>query len=179
MTAPVSSETINEPRRPARIIVIILTTLLVIVIGLVGLWWFAGWRAARDRANWKGPALQRLAALSVTNEEIIQELGELKATSQPSFGFGWAGDRVLLMTNGEYIVFAFRHGANNGFVDHLFLGHGSNGKWLYSTYHFCNQMAGVSSEDPPGSIAEFEKRYAALEFDGTSDECLKHTWPPK
>ena len=50
------------------------------------------------------------------------------------------------MTNGEYIVYAYRHGANNGFVDHLFLGHGSDGRWLYSTYHFCNSK--VRYEEP-------------------------------
>jgi len=82
------------------------------------------------------------------------------------------------MTNSEYIIYAFRHGANNGFVDHLFLGHCSDGRWLYSTYHFCTMMAAVRGDEPPGSIAEFETRYSVREFDGNSDQCLKHTWPP-
>jgi len=30
------------------------------------------------------------------------------------------------MTNGEFLVFAFHHGFNNGFVDHLFLAHGTD-----------------------------------------------------
>ncbi len=64
------------------------------------------------------------------------------------------------MTNGEYIVYDYWHGANNGFVDHLFLGHSSDGRWLYSTYHFCNHMAMVVGDEPPGSNAEFAKRYA-------------------
>jgi hypothetical protein len=82
------------------------------------------------------------------------------------------------MTNGEYIIYAFWHGANSGFVDHLFLGHCSDGRWLYSTYHFCTHMAGADA-DPPGSINEFETTYWAREFDGKSDVCLKHTWPPR
>ena len=86
-------------------------------------------------------------------------------------------DQVLLMTNGEFVIYASRHGANNGFVDHLFLGHCSDGRWLYSTFHFCNSMAMIRGEDPPGSIAEFAKRYSAREFDGKSDKCLQHTWP--
>ena len=73
------------------------------------------------------------------------------------------------------LVYASRHGFNNGVVDHLFLAHGSDGRWYYSTYHFCNRVAGVISDDPPGSIAEFLSRYAAREFDGKSDVCLQHT----
>ena len=79
------------------------------------------------------------------------------------------------MTNGEYIIYASRHGRNSGF-DHLFLGHGSDGRWLYSSYHFCNSMTMLNSDDDPGSITEFVKRYSAREFDGKSDECLQRTW---
>jgi hypothetical protein len=57
----------------------------------------------------------------------------------------------------------------------LFLGHGSDGRWFYSSFHFCNYMAMVSGEDAPGGIAEFTNRYAVRQFDGQSDECLKHT----
>src|SRR4051794_36169934 len=39
------------------------------------------------------------------------------------------------MTNGEFLVYSFRHGFNSGFVDYVFLAHGSNGRWYYSTYH--------------------------------------------
>jgi hypothetical protein len=152
---------------------------LLIFASLSGLWWLAKQKAERERAQWKGPTLERLAGLSVTNEEIRRELDELKAGPKPNINMGWTDDQVLLMTNGEYIIFAFRHGANNGFVDHLFLGHGSDGRWLYSTYHFCNRMAAVGADEPPGSIAEFAKKYSVREFDGKSDECLQHTWPLK
>jgi len=89
------------------------------------------------------------------------------------------GERVLLMTNDEYLVYASRHGFNSGFVDHLFLARGSDGRWYYSTYHFCNGMVAAMSDDPPGSIAEFARTYSAREFDGKSDVCLQHTWPEK
>ncbi len=42
----------------------------------------------------------------------------------------------------------------------LFLEHSSSGRWLYSTYHFCNYMAMLAGDEPPGSNAEFAKRYA-------------------
>ena len=173
------SEKPDQPRRGIRILFVSLAILLVLVGLLGGAWWVAKQRAAHARAQWKGPTLERLVGLSITNEDIRRELDELKAGPKPNMDFGWTHDQVLLMTNGEYLIYAFRHGANNGFVDHLFLGHGSDGRWLYSTYHFCNMMAGVRVDDPPGSIAEFAERYSAREFDGKSDACLQHTWPPK
>ena len=114
-----------------------LTILSLIVVALAGVWWFAKSRAARERAQWKGPILERLAALTITNETVRQELEALKAGPTSNMHLGWTHDNVLLMTNGEYIVYAYRHGRNSGFVDHLFLGRGSDGRWLYSTFHFC------------------------------------------
>lgn len=177
MNAPASSETPVPPKRVTRLVVVVPTILLMIVVSLAAVWWLAKQKAARERAQWKGPTLERLAGLSVTNEQIRTELDQIKNPT-PGLNFGWAHEHVLLMTNGEYIIYASRHGANNGFVDHLFLGHGSDGRWLYSTYHFCGSMAGTSGDDPPGSIAEFAKRYSVREFDGKSDECLQYTWPP-
>jgi hypothetical protein len=153
--------------------------LLLLVGSAAGVWWAAKVRAARARAQWKGQAVQRLVGLSMSNEEVHVELEQLKAEPHGSPNFRWTSDHVLMMTNGEYIIYASRHGANSGFVDHLFLGHGSDGRWLYSTYHFCNSMCGVLGEDPPGSITEFAGRFFAREFDGRSDECLQHTWPVK
>jgi hypothetical protein len=143
--------------------------------------WIAGCRPVvkhkyeHARKVWKDDALIQIAKTSMTNEEVLTEIDQIKHPT-PSLNFGWTHDHVLLMTNDQFLVYAFRHGFNNGFVDHLFLARGSDGRWYYSTYHFCNQMAGADA-DPPGSIAEFATKYAAREFDGKSDECLNHTWP--
>lgn len=147
-------------------------------VGLAcGVFWRFHWRQEHARAVWKTATLERLAGLTGADEGISRELDELKAPARTGEYPHWTGEHVLLMTNGEYIIYAFWHGSNRGFVDHLFLGHGSDGRWLYSTYHFCNSMVGANA-DPPGSIKEFEKTYWAHAFDGKSDECLNHTWPP-
>ena len=154
-----------------------LAVIFFVVALPVGIYRGCQWRFYHVRAAWKVTALQRLAGLSITNESIRRELVELKGSSQSKQQL-WAGDQVILMTNGEYVIYAFWHGANNGFVDHLFLGHGSDGRWLYSTYHFCNGMAGVEP-DQPASINDFMRLYGVREFDGKSDVCLRHTWPVK
>lgn len=159
---------------------IIWISIPVVLVGLVfGGWSVTRYKHERARAAWKTPALERLAGLTLTNVDIGRELETLKAGRGAGAHQEWAGDRVLLMTNDEYLVYAFRHGFDNGFVDHLFLAQGSDGRWYYSTYHFCSSMAGVRFDDPPGSIAAFASRYAAREFDGKSDVCLQHTWPEK
>jgi len=115
--------------------------------------------------------------LCFTNVEIKREIDSLKLSIVFPDQQLWTGDQVLLMTNGECMVYEFYHGFNNGFIDHLFLAHGTDGCWYYSTYHFCNHMCGVMGDDPPGSLAEFAKTYSVRKFDGMSDVCLQHTWP--
>jgi hypothetical protein len=160
-----------------RKIIFAISVLVLLAGGVFGMWWLAKQKAAHERSRWKGPALERLASLTTTNETVQEEIADLMAGPTPNIDRGWIHDHVLLMTNGEHIVYAYRHGANNGFVDHLFLGRGSDGRWLYSSFHFCNSMAMISGENPPGSIVEFAERYAVREFDGRSDDCLQRTWP--
>jgi len=179
MRAPAQIGKPSQSGAVSRKAIVWLAIALVIIVSAVGVLWAAQTKFERARTVWKTATLPRLTALSFTNEEIRQEFDALKAGPTPNMDWSWAHDHVLLMTNGEHLIYAFRHGFNNGSVDHLFLARGSDGRWLYSTYHFCNQMAGVRSDDPPGSIAEFAKRYSAREFDGKSDECLKKTWPLK
>jgi hypothetical protein len=152
---------------------------VVLVCLVVGLWSLTRYKHQRARAAWKTATLERLGGLSFTNGDIMGELETLKASRGAGDRQQWTGERVLVMRNDEFLVFASRHGFNSGFVDHLFLAHGSDGRWYYSTYHFCNGMVGVISDDPPSSIAEFARAYSAREFDGKSDECLQHTWPEK
>src|SRR4051812_24623791 len=102
----------------------------------------------RERTAWKTQVISHWQTGAEDSGEIEKEVETLQrtvVTQNPR----WAGNRVLLMRDGEYLVYAFRHAPNNGLIDHLFLAHGSDGGWYYSTYHFCNQMAAVMADDPP------------------------------
>jgi hypothetical protein len=87
------------------------------------------------------------------------------------------------MTNGEYLVYAHIDAKEDGRIHDIFIARGSDGKWYYSTFHFCIGMVTLAAEvlGPGwnGSISEFATAYSAHEFDGHSDECLKKTWPFK
>jgi hypothetical protein len=157
-------------------LLVLLSVFLLIAALLVGWYEILRFNSMRARRTWKTSTLQKLGHTRIENEDIRTEIDQIKNPT-PNLNFGWAHDHVILMTNGEYLVYEFWHGFNSGTVDHLFLAHGTDGKWYYSTYHFCSHMAGILGDDPAGSISEFAKRYSVREFDGKSDECLKHTWP--
>lgn len=170
MVAPHQSRVVNRK-------LLIWLAMPFLIVGLIaGCRETVKYRYERARKVWKDEALTQIANTSLTNSEILTEIDQIKHPTS-DLNFGWANEHVISMTNGEYLVYAFYHGFNNGFVDHLFLARGSDGRWYYSTYHFCNEMAAVRGDDPPGSIAEFAKRYSVREFDGKSAVCLQHTWP--
>ena len=173
---PMLSKTSGKPRRRFRIAAVLLAAMIVIVAVLVGGWWFAKQKVTRERSDWKITTLERLAERMTADAVIGRELEQLRAVPSPNIDFGWAHDNVLLMANGEYIIFAFWHSPYRGFVGDLFLGHTADGRWLYSSYHFCHRMAAVRGDAPPKSIADFEARYFVREFDGQSDDCLHETW---
>ena len=158
------------------------------------LWWLLGiitvlallvsaafWNTRRNmnvkRAEWKEKALQELRTLSATNEPFSSELEILKRGPVRAGQQSWVGENVLVMTNGDFLIFKFWHGANNGVVNHLFLARDSKERFYFSTYHFCSKLVSIMGEQPAGSIAEFTNRYALREFDGKSDVCLEKTWP--
>lgn len=158
-------------RRTARFLLV----MAVIIVSGFGVWKIGRAMIESKRTSWKESALVRLQTLSLTNERVRLELEELKRA--PGINeVEWTRDHVLVMTDGQYIVYEYRHGRNGNFPPHLFLGHSSDGQWLYSSYHFCNDMAMIRFDNQPGSIAEFSKKYFIRSFDGKSDECLKLTW---
>lgn len=136
---------------------------------------------APERKQWKGQAIARIIAVSRDQGMISNEVAVLQAGTVHHSGDGWIGANVLLMTNGEHLVYSHIDAKQDHRIHDLFLACGSDGKWYYSTFHFCIGMitlrAEITGEPKHGSITEFVQAYAAQEFDGQSDECLKKTWP--
>ncbi len=132
----------------------------------------------RERVTWMQKTLPRLASPSPQDTQIVEgELMRLKAGPGLDGHHAWVEDHVVRMADGEHLIYAFYHGNNMGLYDHLFLARGSDGRWFFSTYHFCSHLVAVRFDEPPTSISDFAARYSAREFDGKSDVCLEHTWP--
>lgn len=139
------------------------------------------------RRDWKEDAISLIASLSNDEQWILKEkallLGAPAVDGQKLLSDDWLSNRMILMSNGEWLVYKNHcpkdlqnpNGKPRRYVSDIFIAKGSNGKWYYSTCHFCVGMIVIVGDDPPPSIENFARRYNLREFDGQSDECLKQT----
>jgi hypothetical protein len=127
--------------------------------------------------------LRRIAAQSRDSQILSNELLAVHAAAITQSDDGWVGTSLLLMTNGEWLLYQNDCVKEPNHLHDLFLAQGSDGKWYYSTFYFCPRMIVVRSrmfaENDHGSIAAFTRTYFVHEFDGKSDECLNLTYPVK
>src|SRR5258705_13844255 len=106
---------------------------------------------------------------------MTNEITRLRLEAAQDPERGWVGTNLLVMTNGDWLLYQNNCVKEPSHLHDLFLARGSDGKWYYSTFHFCVDMivlrAGMWADQPdaPGSLAEFVKTYAVREFDGKSD----------
>lgn len=134
---------------------------------------------AKARRVWKDHAIakieHRLRDRQALESEVAR-IGHALAATHPAPD-AWIGDNVLVMKNGDWIVCQSICSKEDGRIHDLFVGHGSDGKWYYSTFHFCRGKEVLRMEDrPPDSLAQFADAYWLAPFDGRSDDCLKATW---
>lgn len=131
------------------------------------------------RKKWKEQAIADIQGLSANRKAITNEIAALRAEATQSTEGWWVGTNVLVMTNGEHLVYSQICSKQNSKIHDIFLARGSDEKWYYSTYHFCIGMLTLRIEEAPGSLKEFATNFFAVEFDGKSDACLEKTWPLK
>ena len=137
---------------------------------------------SKARRQWKDNALAQIAKQTSDPAAILKEIETMKTTPKDSEWWEtWLSQDLIVMTNGEWMAYRYVCLKEEAQIPDLFLGRGSDGRWYYSTWHFCVNMQNLSvvkdipSLGPPRSLTEFSKRYSVREFDGHSDECLKDT----
>lgn len=154
--------------------------LCVVFVGLVGL---AGRErlSSKARKEWKEKAIAEITQRTGNAALLAKEIDSLKTKpSVESEWDRWISEDLILMTNDEWMVYRNICAKEKRRIPDLFIGHASDGKWYYSTYHFCIGMIVLKTMmDQPESLAKFRDECYLREFDGHSDECLKKTWPPK
>ena len=94
----------------------------------------------------------------------------------------WLSERMMLMKSGEWLVYRSHcHKEEPRNVEDICIAKASNGRWYYTTCHFCVRMIGLlmlqgnQEEEQPKDLAWFLNNYQFKEFDGRSNECLKTT----
>jgi hypothetical protein len=135
----------------------------------------------RARRDWKNAALPEINQLANDPKWISTELKLLATTNSHNEHViveGWLTDHLILMTDGEWLVYKSHCSKESPhLVRDIFLAKASNGKWYYSTCHFCVGMCVLIMEQdtPPVDLSSFVRRYRLEEFDGVSDKCLQPT----
>lgn len=132
----------------------------------------------KERKAWKATAISEINHRIQDRQWLESELAKVKKQVKDDEG-EWCSENLAVATNGEWIVCASKCAKENPSIYDIFIGHGSDGKWYYSTYHFCVGKLVLKMDERPGSLSEFVQTYYLEEFDGRSDECLRKTWPRK
>jgi hypothetical protein len=140
----------------------------------------------KPRREWKQMAVTDIARRATNSAWLSNEVAAVAAEmAKPTDRFeqAWFSDHLLLMRSGEWMVYTNICSKQNGRIHDLFIGRGSDGKWYYSTFHFCIGMVvlqmGLELEGQPENLQKFVWAYYLREFDGRSDDCLQETWNAK
>ena len=148
------------------IIVILILALIPLLLGAAVVQ--ARYSKRAVRRAWKDSAVVNVARLADDPAWRAQEISSLESPD-------WATGQIAVMKNGEWIVGDGKY--HDPDVNDIFVGKASDGKWYYSTFHFCQNNITLHMELQAADLAAFKARYALREFDGVSDEALQKTWP--
>jgi hypothetical protein len=132
------------------------------------------------RREWKQNRIAEIMARVADPSWPADELTRLNArsTNAPTEDSGWLSERIIVTRKGEWLAYANSCQKQDARIADIFLARGSDGRWYYSTYHFCVEMIVLRMDGQPEDLATFTKTYSLETFDGQSDECLRKTWPP-
>jgi hypothetical protein len=161
-------------------------TLVVLVVSccLAGVSWLSGHWGQPARRQWKEEAIPLIAKWADDQKGRAQEIGALtnRTAETRVLEAGWLTDKMILMGSGEWLIYK-SHCSKEAphLVNDIFLAKCSDGRWYYSTFHFCVRMVALrmEQETQPPNLAMFVHEYNLRPFDGQSDDCLKETatWP--
>jgi len=138
-----------------------------------------------SRKKWKDRVVAEITRLTGDRAWVASEIAGLKTNVSEDLPRSnrWLSSHLILMTNGEWMAYANICRKEDFWIPDLFIGRASDGRWFYSTYHFCIRMFvlrmrdGTGMDEQPESVKQFADKYYLLEFDGHSDACLRRTWP--
>jgi len=162
------------------LVIAIVSVLLLAVIGAVAFLRPPSLQSSARRA-WKEKSIVDIAARVAGPSWPTNEFARLQpqSTNDVSDDASWLSEHIIVTRKGEWLAFANSCQKRDGRIPDIFLARGSDGRWYYSTYHFCVGMVVLRmEEDQPEDLAGFTKTFFLRTFDGHSDDCLQKTWPP-
>ena len=88
-----------------------------------------------ERIAWKNNAIKELEVIYLKDGKP-----PLDYTHE-----GWFSTEGFVMVDGSWMVYRSICSKEDSSISDIFIGRGSNGKWYYSTYHFCRDAYIISS----------------------------------
>lgn len=142
----------------------------------------------RVRNRWKANAISTINRLAKDTNWVTGETARLTAQAPQvdeygnkpwpdESGEGWISEHLILMRNGDWMVYDSICRKSDWRIADIFVGRGSDGKWYYSTFHFCVGAVVLRFNGQPADLATFRKEYSLSEFTGQPSEKLGVTWP--
>ena len=151
---------------------------LALIVTLAIAWFPFDISGSRGRREFKERAIAQIERRWNDKAWLEAEIARIKAKAGRHEG-NWFSDELLLAKNGEWMVCqsVCPKEQNTTVKKDLFIGRGSDGKWYYSSFHFCVGKCVLEMEGwQPESLNEFVVAYCLEPFDGRSDDCFKPTW---
>ena len=138
--------------------------------------------------QWYVPKVRREASVQFQRDAILEVIRltantgwiEEKLASIPEIKWDddhWFSQNLILMQNRDWIVYEAECTKSNWRVNDIFIGKGSDGRWYYTTYHFCVRMLELECSGPSPDLSSFIDKYSLREFNGDSSADLPSTWP--
>jgi len=135
-----------------------------------------------DRMRWKARSIAEIEAVVGAKAELASSISRLESKRKPDEEQGnaeawWISDDLMLMKSGEWLAYRYSCCHDSPLLSDHFIAKASDGKWYFSSFHFCNGMLGLlmDLQRQPKSLALFLKAFNFREFDGSSNACLDST----
>ena len=137
---------------------------------------------ASERVEWGRGAIAAVTADVQNSGWLDAEVARLQSgpAHEQADLLPWVSERLILMSNGDWLVYRNICQKEDRRICDIFVARGFDGKWYYSTFHFCIGMVSLTFEvSQPADLSTFAKAYWLREFDGQAEHCLDRTWTGK
>ena len=159
--------------------------ILPVVLGIVVLLLAAGWgvRHIQDGqyAQWLERGVGEVRALAAHTNWMGDAIAAMRAhpDRHDDLGRYFMSPDLILMSNGEWIIYRAATHKQGARFPELFVGLASDQHWYYSTYHFCRQMIVLGADGQPDDLRYFVTNYCLRPYSGQPYHGLRKTWPPE
>jgi len=158
---------------------IVLSVVIGVVVVLLAMWQVARQVQNKQHALWFDRSVAEVKALATQTNWMGETIATLQAYPDRNDDLGrhFISPNLILMSNGEWIIYrSATHKQGTQFPE-LFIGITSDQQWYYSTYHFCCQMIVLAADRQPSDLMAFKTKYCLRPYSGQPYSELRKTWP--